>query len=76
MEVNDKSFYLFNKVVKKGLCMRKANKCPISDGTKVYEVTELKVTTLRFTEITRTRIVKAGGECLIFDQLALLAPLG
>lgn len=36
----------------------------------------LKVTALRFTERARARIVKAGGECLTFDQLALRAPLG
>ncbi|GFP84953.1 60S ribosomal protein l18-2 [Phtheirospermum japonicum] len=35
----------------------------------------MKVTTLRFTEIARTRIEKAGGECLTFDKLALRAPL-
>ncbi|KAJ4774143.1 hypothetical protein LUZ62_058400 [Rhynchospora pubera] len=28
-----------------------------------------------FTEIARARIEKAGGQCLTFDQLALLSPL-
>lgn len=48
----------------------------VTDDTRVYEVPALKVTALRFTETARARIVKAGGECLTFDQLALLAPLG
>lgn len=36
----------------------------------------LKIAALRFTEGARARIVKAGGECLTFDQLALLRPTG
>lgn len=36
----------------------------------------LKVAALRFTEGARARIVQAGGECLTFDQLALLRPKG
>ena len=35
-----------------------------------------QVCALKFTETARARIVKAGGECLTFDQLALQAPLG
>ena len=31
---------------------------------------------LRFTEGARTRILKAGGEVLTFDQLALKCPTG
>jgi len=34
------------------------------------------VCALRFTETARARIVKAGGECMTFDQLALAAPTG
>lgn len=37
---------------------------------------KLRVAALRFTESARARIVKAGGECLTFDQLALIAPKG
>ncbi|KAJ4957182.1 hypothetical protein NE237_013965 [Protea cynaroides] len=48
----------------------------ITDDTRVYEVPALKVAALRFTERARARILKAGGECLTFDQLALRAPLG
>ena len=49
---------------------------PVTDDKRVYEVPALKVAALRFTETARARIVKAGGECLTFDQLALRAPLG
>ena len=48
----------------------------VTDDNRVYEVPALKVAALRFTETVRARIVKAGGECLTFDQLALRAPLG
>lgn len=48
----------------------------VTDDIRVYEVPALKVTALRFTETARSRIEKAGGECLTFDQLALRAPLG
>ncbi|KAG9459755.1 hypothetical protein H6P81_004263 [Aristolochia fimbriata] len=48
----------------------------VTDDTRVYEVPAVKVTALRFTERARARIVKAGGECLTFDQLALRAPIG
>ncbi|XP_010914484.1 large ribosomal subunit protein eL18x [Elaeis guineensis] len=48
----------------------------VTDDKRVYEVPAMKVTALRFTETVRARILKAGGECLTFDQLALRAPLG
>lgn len=48
----------------------------VTDDKRVCEVPAMKVTALRFTETARARIVKAGGECLTFDQLALRAPLG
>ncbi|KAJ8504900.1 hypothetical protein OPV22_005786 [Ensete ventricosum] len=48
----------------------------VTDDKWVYEVPALKVTALRFTETARARILKAGGECLTFDHLALRAPLG
>ncbi|CAL9133540.1 unnamed protein product [Musa acuminata var. zebrina] len=48
----------------------------VTDDKRVYEVPALKVTALRFTETARARILKSGGECLTFDQLALRAPLG
>ncbi|KAI5076750.1 hypothetical protein GOP47_0008815 [Adiantum capillus-veneris] len=46
------------------------------DDVRVYEVPALKVTALRSIETARAQILKAGGECFIFDQLALKAPTG
>jgi len=48
----------------------------VTEDKRIYEVPELKVCALRFTEAARARIVKAGGECITFDKLALRAPLG
>ena len=48
----------------------------ITDDVRLVEVPAMKVCALRFTETARARIVKAGGECLTFDQLALRAPTG
>jgi large subunit ribosomal protein L18e len=48
----------------------------VTDDTRLYEVAALKVAALRFTETARARILKAGGEVLTFDQLALRAPTG
>ena len=48
----------------------------ITDDIRVTEVPALKVCALRFTETARARILKAGGECITLDQLALRAPTG
>ena len=48
----------------------------ITDDVRMFEVPKLTVCALRFTATARARIVKAGGECLTFDQLALKAPTG
>jgi large subunit ribosomal protein L18e len=48
----------------------------ITDDVRMYEVPKLKVCALRFTETARARIIAAGGECMTFDQLALVAPTG
>ncbi|KAL5068764.1 hypothetical protein RYX36_019651 [Vicia faba] len=48
----------------------------VTDDIRVYEVPAIKVVALRFTETARARIEKAGGECLTFDLLAGMAPLG
>lgn len=48
----------------------------VTDDIRLTECPELKVCALRFTESARARITKAGGECLTFDQLALIAPKG
>merc|ERR1719388_618578 len=48
----------------------------VTDDLREYEVPKMRVCALKFTEAARKRIVKAGGECLTFDQLALQSPLG
>ena len=48
----------------------------VTDDVRLHEVPKLRVAALRFTETARARIVKAGGECLTFDQLALERPTG
>jgi len=48
----------------------------ITDDKRMLAVPKMRVCALRFTETARARIVKAGGECLTFDQLALMAPSG
>jgi len=48
----------------------------ITDDARLFDMPKLSVCALRFTETARARIVKAGGECLTFDQLALRNPTG
>jgi len=48
----------------------------VTDDVRLHNVPALKVCALRFTETARARIVKAGGQCMTFDQLALSAPTG
>ena len=48
----------------------------VTDDKRQHDVPKLSVCALRFTETARARILKAGGECLTFDKLALKAPTG
>ncbi|KAF5304418.1 hypothetical protein FQR65_LT07948 [Abscondita terminalis] len=48
----------------------------VTDDLRLYSVPKMKVCALRFTEKARGRILKAGGEILTFDQLALKSPTG
>ncbi|XP_065066484.1 large ribosomal subunit protein eL18-like [Rhopilema esculentum] len=48
----------------------------VTDDNRIHEVPKLTICALRFTEGARARILKAGGACLTFDQLALMAPTG
>ena len=48
----------------------------VTDDNRIVVIPKLTVCALKFTEGARARIVKAGGECLTFDQLALRAPTG
>lgn len=59
----------------------RANKTAVVVGTitndvRIFEVPAMKVAALHVTEKARERILKAGGEILTFDQLALRAPTG
>lgn len=49
---------------------------PVTNDVRLLDVPKLTVCALRFTEDARARILKAGGECITFDQLALRAPKG
>lgn len=48
----------------------------VLDDKRVFEVPKLTVCALRFAESARERIIKAGGEVLTFDQLAVRSPRG
>jgi large subunit ribosomal protein L18e len=48
----------------------------VTDDSRLLTVPKLTVAALRVTQSARARIVKAGGEVLTFDQLALRSPLG
>ncbi|KIJ19828.1 hypothetical protein PAXINDRAFT_166053, partial [Paxillus involutus ATCC 200175] len=48
----------------------------VTDDIRLVEVPKLSVAALRFTQAAKERILKAGGEALTLDQLALRAPTG
>jgi len=48
----------------------------VTDDPRLISTPKLRVCALRFTDTARARIVASGGECLTFDQLALIAPKG
>ena len=48
----------------------------VTDDLRIIDTPKVSVCALRFTDGARSRILKAGGECLTFDQLALRAPTG
>merc|ERR1711976_596748 len=48
----------------------------VTDDVRVLDVPKLTVCALRVTDSARARILKAGGEVITFDQLALRAPKG
>eukprot|EP01034_Spumella_vulgaris_P021722 gene21723-27775_t len=48
----------------------------VTDDARLLEIPQLTIAALRFTETARARIVKAGGECITLDQLALRSPKG
>ncbi|GCB86103.1 hypothetical protein scyTo_0026829, partial [Scyliorhinus torazame] len=48
----------------------------ITDDVRTFDIPKLKVCTLRVTEVARHRFLKAGGQIMTFDQLALATPKG
>merc|ERR1719493_651458 len=48
----------------------------VTDDNRIMAVPKMTVVALRVTEKARERILKAGGEIITFDQLALRAPTG
>ncbi|CAG9540862.1 unnamed protein product [Cercopithifilaria johnstoni] len=48
----------------------------ITDDNRIFEIPKLTVAALRVTKAARARIIKARGEIITFDQLALRAPRG
>merc|ERR1711963_827067 len=48
----------------------------VLNDPRLLEVPAMKVCALRFSDVARSRIVKAGGEALTFDELARRRPTG
>ncbi|KAA0703020.1 60S ribosomal protein L18 [Triplophysa tibetana] len=48
----------------------------ITDDVRILNIPKLKVCALKVTDRARARILKAGGQILTLDQLALTAPRG
>ncbi|GFE53085.1 ribosomal protein RPL18 [Babesia ovis] len=48
----------------------------VTDDLRVTQVPKLSVCALRVTETARTRLLKAGGEVITFDELVARAPTG
>ncbi|KAH9950046.1 60S ribosomal protein L18 [Amylocystis lapponica] len=48
----------------------------VTDDVRLLVVPKLSIAALRFTAAARERILKAGGEALTLDQLALRSPKG
>jgi len=48
----------------------------VTNDLRIFEVPKITLCALRVTEKARERVLKAGGEIITFDQLALRAPTG
>merc|ERR1712054_478290 len=48
----------------------------VLNDPRLLEVPAMKICALRFSGVARARIIKAGGECITFDELARLRPTG
>ncbi|XP_054477297.1 60S ribosomal protein L18 [Anoplopoma fimbria] len=48
----------------------------VTDDIRIQEIPKLKICALRVTDGARRRILKAGGQVMTFDQLAMASPKG
>ncbi|XP_037093560.1 60S ribosomal protein L18-like [Pollicipes pollicipes] len=48
----------------------------VTNDVRIFKIPKMTICALRVTEQARARILKAGGEIITFDQLALRAPTG
>ncbi|KAG8010019.1 60S ribosomal protein L18 [Nibea albiflora] len=48
----------------------------VTDDVRIQDIPKLKICALRVTDGARRRILKAGGQVMTFDQLALASPKG
>merc|ERR1711915_241142 len=48
----------------------------VTDDVRIQEIPKLKICALKVTDGARRRILKAGGQIMTFDQLALASPKG
>jgi len=48
----------------------------VTDDVRLFKVPKMRICALKFSETARARIQAAGGECLTFDQLAMISPKG
>merc|ERR1712140_22575 len=48
----------------------------VTNDLRIFKIPKLKIAALHVTEKARERILKAGGEVMTLDQLALKSPLG
>mgnify|MGYP002041536220 CR=1 FL=1 len=48
----------------------------VLNDERLLQVPKLRVCALQFTETARAKIIKAGGECLSFNELVKIAPEG
>merc|ERR1712198_372937 len=48
----------------------------VTNDLRIFDIPKMTLCALKVTEKARERILKAGGEIITFDQLALRAPTG
>merc|ERR1711959_51892 len=48
----------------------------VTNDVRMFDLPKITICCLRITEAARARVIKAGGEILTFDQLALRSPTG